>query len=26
METYLTDPGEYPDPETWETEITQPVR
>ncbi|MET0135247.1 MAG: helix-turn-helix domain-containing protein [Kibdelosporangium sp.] len=24
-ETYLTDPGEYPDPETWETEIVQPV-
>ncbi len=25
-ETYLTDPGEYPDPATWETEIAQPVR
>lgn len=25
-ETYLTDPGEYPDPETWETEIAQPVQ
>jgi AraC family transcriptional regulator len=25
-ETYLTDPGEHPDPETWETEIVQPVR
>ena len=24
-ETYLTDPGERPDPETWETEIVQPV-
>jgi AraC family transcriptional regulator len=24
-ETYLTDPGEYPDPETWRTEIAQPV-
>jgi AraC family transcriptional regulator len=24
-ETYLTDPGEYPDPETWETEIVQPL-
>jgi AraC family transcriptional regulator len=25
-ETYLTDPGEYPDPETWETEIVWPVK
>ena len=25
-ETYLTDPGERPDPETWETEIIQPIR
>jgi AraC family transcriptional regulator len=25
-EVYLTDPGEHPDPETWETEINQPVR
>ena len=25
-ETYLTDPGERPDPATWETEIIQPVR
>ncbi|MET0234194.1 MAG: AraC family transcriptional regulator [Kibdelosporangium sp.] len=25
-ETYLTDPGDHPDPETWETEIAQPVR
>jgi len=25
-ETYLTDPGERPDPETWETEIVQPVK
>ncbi|GID28845.1 AraC family transcriptional regulator [Paractinoplanes brasiliensis] len=25
-ETYLTDPGENPDPATWETEIVQPVR
>ncbi|TFV85656.1 helix-turn-helix domain-containing protein [Blastococcus sp. CT_GayMR16] len=25
-ETYLTDPGERPDPETWETEIVHPVR
>ncbi|WP_051570829.1 helix-turn-helix domain-containing protein [Cryptosporangium arvum] len=25
-ETYLTDPGERPDPATWETEIVQPVR
>lgn len=24
-ETYLTDPGEYPDPQTWETEIVQPI-
>jgi AraC family transcriptional regulator len=25
-ETYLTDPGERPDPATWETEIVQPMR
>lgn len=25
-ETYLTDPGERPDPATWETELVQPVR
>lgn len=25
-ETYLTDPGESPDPATWETEIVQPVK
>ncbi|MCW6004436.1 helix-turn-helix domain-containing protein [Micromonospora sp. CPCC 205371] len=25
-ETYLTDPGERPDPSTWETKIAQPVR
>ncbi len=25
-ETYLTDPGENPDPATWETEIVQPVQ
>ncbi|MET0426422.1 MAG: AraC family transcriptional regulator [Actinoplanes sp.] len=25
-ETYLTDPGERPDPATWETEIVHPVR
>ncbi len=25
-ETYLTDPGENPDPQTWETEIVQPVQ
>ncbi|GLY15724.1 hypothetical protein Kisp01_27390 [Kineosporia sp. NBRC 101677] len=25
-ETYLTDPGEQPDPALWETEIVQPVR
>ena len=25
-ETYLTDPGDHPDPETWETEIVHPVR
>jgi AraC family transcriptional regulator len=25
-ETYLTDPGERPDPETWETEIVQPIK
>lgn len=24
-EMYLTDPGEHPDPATWETEIIQPV-
>jgi AraC family transcriptional regulator len=24
-ETYITDPGEYPDPETGRTEIAQPV-
>jgi AraC family transcriptional regulator len=24
-ETYLTDPGEYPDPETWETEVVIPL-
>jgi AraC family transcriptional regulator len=24
-ETYLTDPGEHPDPETWETEVVQPI-
>nr|WP_221381891.1 helix-turn-helix domain-containing protein [Actinoplanes polyasparticus] len=24
-ETYLTDPGDHPDPATWETEIVQPV-
>lgn len=24
-EVYLTDPGEHPDPATWQTEITQPV-
>ncbi|WP_326552859.1 helix-turn-helix domain-containing protein [Micromonospora sp. NBC_01813] len=24
-ETYLTDPGERPDPATWETEIVQPL-
>lgn len=24
-ETYLTDPGEHPDPDTWRTEIAQPV-
>jgi AraC family transcriptional regulator len=24
-ETYLTDPGEHPDPQTWETEIVQPI-
>jgi AraC family transcriptional regulator len=24
-ETYLTDPGDHPDPSTWETEIVQPV-
>jgi AraC family transcriptional regulator len=26
MERYLTDPGERPDPETWETEIVQPIK
>ncbi|MCY1140089.1 helix-turn-helix domain-containing protein [Actinoplanes sp. Pm04-4] len=25
-ETYLTDPGDHPDPATWETEIAQPVQ
>ena len=25
-ETYLTDPGENPDPETWRTEIAQPLQ
>jgi AraC family transcriptional regulator len=25
-ETYLTDPGDHPDPGTWETEIVHPVR
>jgi AraC family transcriptional regulator len=25
-ETYLTDPGDHPDPATWRTEIVQPVR
>jgi AraC family transcriptional regulator len=25
-ESYLTDPGEYPDPETWQTEIVQPIK
>lgn len=25
-ETYLTDPGEHPDPATWETEIVQPFQ
>jgi AraC family transcriptional regulator len=24
-EIYLTDPGEYPDPETWQTEVIQPL-
>lgn len=24
-ETYLTDPGEYPDPQAWETEVVQPI-
>lgn len=24
-EVYLTDPGEHPDPATWQTEISQPV-
>ena len=26
LETYLTDPGDNPDPAAWETEIVQPVR
>ncbi|MEV6494103.1 AraC family transcriptional regulator [Actinoplanes sp. NPDC051633] len=26
METYLTDPGEHPDPQTWLTRITIPLR
>ena len=25
-ENYLTDPGDHPDPETWETEVVHPVR
>ncbi|GAB3250154.1 AraC family transcriptional regulator [Kineosporia babensis] len=25
-ETYLTDPGDHPDPATWETQIIQPAR
>lgn len=25
MELYLTDPGEHPDPQTWETQIVLPV-
>jgi AraC family transcriptional regulator len=25
-EVYLTDPGDHPDPATWETEIIQPLR
>lgn len=24
-ESYLTDPGDHPDPETWRTEVVQPV-
>jgi len=24
-EVYLTDPGEYPDPQTWQTEVIQPL-
>lgn len=24
-EVYVTDPGEYPDPETWQTEVIQPL-
>jgi AraC family transcriptional regulator len=25
-EAYVTDPGDHPDPETWETEVVHPVR
>lgn len=25
MEIYLTDPGEHPDPATWETQVVLPV-
>ena len=25
-ETYLTDPGERPDPATWEIDVVHPVR
>jgi AraC family transcriptional regulator len=25
MELYLTDPGEHPDPQTWETQVVLPV-